>query len=168
MFRKMRRFKQQLPQQTAIEILERNTSGVLALSGDDGYPYAVPMSYLYADGKIYFHSAKSGHKIDAIRRNGKASFCVIDQDQIVPEKYTTYFRSVIVFGRMCLVEDVEDMRRIAAMLAMKYSSDFKEEIPKEIDSSIQNMAILELTIDHITAKEAIELVKQRSAGSGIS
>ena len=168
MFREMRRFKQQLPQEIAIEILERNTSGVLALSGDDAYPYAVPMSYVYADGKIYFHSAKSGHKIDAIRRSGKVSFCVIDQDQIVPEKYTTFFRSVIVFGHMCLVEDVEEMRRIAAMLAMKYSSDFKEGIPKEIDSSLRNMAILELTIDHITAKEAVELVKQRNTGSGIS
>ena len=168
MFREMRRFKQQLPRQTALEILERNTSGVLALSGDDAYPYAVPMSYVYADGKIYFHSAKSGHKIDAIRRSGKVSFCVIDQDQIVPEKYTTYFRSVIVFGHMGLVEDVEEMRRIAAMLAMKYASDFKEGIPKEIDSSIRNMAILELTIDHITAKEAVELMKQRTAGSGIS
>ena len=168
MFREMRRFKQQLPQEIAIEILERNTSGVLALSGDDAYPYAVPMSYVYADGKIYFHSDKSGHKIDAIRRSGKVSFCVIDQDQIVPEKYTTFFRSVIVFGHMCLVEDVEEMRRIAAMLAMKYSSDFKEGIPKEIDSSLRNMAILELTIDHITAKEAVELVKQRNTGSGIS
>lgn len=90
MFREMRRSKQQLPREVAVEILERNTSGVLALSGDEGYPYAVPMSYVYAEGKIYFHSAKNGHKIDAIQRNEKASFCVIDQDQIIPEKYTTF------------------------------------------------------------------------------
>ena len=119
MFREMRRSKQRLPREVAVEILERNTSGVLALSGDEGYPYAVPMSYVYAEGKIYFHSAKNGHKIDAIQRNEKASFCVIDQDQIVPEKYTTLFRSVIVFGRRRLVEDMEEMRRIAATLAMK-------------------------------------------------
>ena len=161
MFREMRRSKQRLPREVAVEILERNTSGVLALSGDEGYPYAVPMSYVYAEGKIYFHSAKNGHKIDAIQRNEKASFCVIDQDQIVPEKYTTFFRSVIVFGRLRLVEDMEEMRRIAATLAMKYSADFKEGIPKEINASIRNMAVLELTIDHITAKEAIELVNQR-------
>ena len=168
MFREMRRSKQQLPREVAVEILERNTSGVLALSGDEGYPYAVPMSYVYADGKIYFHSAKNGHKIDAIQRNEKASFCVIDQDQIVPEKYTTFFRSVIVFGRLRLVEDMEEMRRIAAALAMKYSADFKEGIPKEINASIRNMAVLELTIDHITAKEAIELIKQRNSTTGIS
>ena len=168
MFREMRRSKQRLPREVAVEILERNTSGVLALSGDDGYPYAVPMSYVYAEGKIYFHSAKNGHKIDAIQRNEKASFCVIDQDQIVPEKYTTFFRSVIVFGRLRLVEDMEEMRRIAAALAMKYSADFKEGIPKEINASIRNMAVLELTIDHITAKEAIELIKQRNSTTGIS
>jgi nitroimidazol reductase NimA-like FMN-containing flavoprotein (pyridoxamine 5'-phosphate oxidase superfamily) len=168
MFREMRRSKQRLPREVAVEILERNTSGVLALSGDDGYPYAVPMSYVYAEGKIYFHSAKNGHKIDAIQRNEKASFCVIDQDQIIPEKYTTFFRSAIVFGRLRLVEDMEEMRRIAATLAMKYSADFKEGIPKEINASIRNMAILELTIDHITAKEAIELIKQRNSAAGIS
>jgi nitroimidazol reductase NimA-like FMN-containing flavoprotein (pyridoxamine 5'-phosphate oxidase superfamily) len=168
MFREMRRSKQRLPREVAVEILERNTSGVLALSGDAGYPYAVPMSYVYADGKIYFHSAKNGHKIDAIQRNEKASFCVIDQDQIVPEKYTTFFRSVIVFGRLRLVEDMEEMQRIAATLAMKYSADFKEGIPKEINASIRNMAVLELTIDHITAKEAIELIKQRNSTTGIS
>ena len=168
MFREMRRSKQRLPRKVAVEILERNTSGVLALSGDEGYPYAVPMSYVYAEGKIYFHSAKNGHKIDAIQRNEKASFCVIDQDQIVPEQYTTFFRSVIVFGRLRLVEDMEEMRRIAATLAMKYSADFKEGIPKEINASIRNMAVLELTIDHITAKEAIELIKQRNSTTGIS
>ena len=168
MFREMRRSKQRLPREVAVEILERNTSGVLALSGDEGYPYAVPMSYVYAEAKIYFHSAKNGHKIDAIQRNEKASFCVIDQDQIVPEKYTTFFRSVIVFGRLRLVEDMEEMRRIAATLAMKYSADFKEGIPKEINASIRNMAVLELTIDHITAKEAIELIKQRNSTTGIS
>ena len=89
MFREMRRFKQLLPQETAIEILNRNTSGTLALIGDNDYPYAVPISYVYIDGKLYFHSAKSGHKIDAIIKHEKASFCVIDQDHIVPEKYTT-------------------------------------------------------------------------------
>ena len=162
MFREMRRFKQLLPQETAVEILTRNTGGTLALLGDEDYPYAVPISYVYADGKLYFHSAKSGHKIDAIKKHEKASFCVIDKDEIVPEKYTTYFRSVIAFGKVRLVEDVEEMRRVATALAMKYSADFAEGIPAEIDSSIKNMAIIEMTIDHMTAKEAIELVKMRN------
>ena len=85
MFRPMRRSKQALSPEKCQEILQRGTSGVLALSGEGGYPYAVPISYVYADGKLYFHSAKAGHKIDAIRSCPKGSFCVIDQDHIVPE-----------------------------------------------------------------------------------
>ena len=104
------------------------------------------------------HSAKNGHKIDAIRQYEKASFCVIDQDQVVPEKYTTYFRSAIAFGKVHLVEEKDEMRRIAAMLAMKYSPQFEAGIPQEIDSAIDRMAIIEMTIDHMTGKEAIELV----------
>ena len=105
MFRPMRRFKQALSPEECRAVLERGTSGVLALSGDGGWPYAVPLSYVYADGKIYFHSAKSGHKVDAIRSCPRASFCVIDQDHIVPEEYTTYFRSVIAFGTVRILEE---------------------------------------------------------------
>ena len=93
-FREMRRKKQELSRQEIADILHKGTSGVLALLGDNDYPYAVPISYVYDDGKIYFHSAKSGHKIDAIQRTEKASFCVIDKDLVVPEEYTTYNRSI--------------------------------------------------------------------------
>jgi len=97
MFREMRRKKQALSLAECARILYRGTSGVLALSGDGGYPYAVPMSYVYDGEKLFFHSAGSGHKLDAIRRDPKASFCVIDCDRVVPEAYTTYFRSVFAF-----------------------------------------------------------------------
>ena len=83
MFREMRRKNQALSREEAAAVLDRALSGVLALSGDDGYPYAVPISYVYDGGKLYFHCAKSGHKLDALQRNPKASFCVVDQDQIV-------------------------------------------------------------------------------------
>ena len=161
MFRKMRRYKQLLSEEIAADILARNTSGTLALLGDDDYPYAVPLSYVWAEGKIYFHSAREGHKIDAACHHEKASFCVIDQDQIVPEKYTTFFRSVIVFGKLRLIEEPSEMRRVATLLAMKYSSAFESGISKEIDSVIDHIAILELAVEHMTAKEAIELVKAR-------
>lgn len=97
--------KQELSRQEIADILHKGTSGVLALLGDNDYPYAVPISYVYDDGKIYFHGAKSGHKIDAIQRTEKASFCVIDKDLVVPEEYTTYFRSVIAFGKIRVIED---------------------------------------------------------------
>lgn len=155
----MRRKKQLLSQDVSIGVLERGTSGVLALLGDDDYPYAVPLSYAYADGKLYFHAAKAGHKIDAIQNSSKASFCVIDQDEIVPEKYTTYFRSVIAFGKVRLLADEAEIRRTAKLLAMKYSSAYEAGIPKEIDAEFKHLAMIELTIEHMTGKEAIELVK---------
>ena len=104
-FREMRRKKQVLYQKEVEGILHKGTSGVLALLGDNDYPYAVPISYVYDNGKVYFHSAKSGHKIDAIQKAAKASFCVIDEDLVVPEEYTTYFRSVIAFGRIQIIEN---------------------------------------------------------------
>ena len=96
MFREMRRKRQALSPGDCAAVLCRGTSGVLAVAGDGGYPYAVPLSYGYDGEKLYFHCAKAGHKLDAIRRSPKVSFCVIDQDRVVPEEYTTYFRSVIV------------------------------------------------------------------------
>ena len=119
MFRDMRRFKQVLTENECIEILNNNTNGVLALSGDEGYPYAVPLSYVYFDGCIYFHSASEGHKIDSIKRNGKASFCVVAEDNIVPEKFTTYFKSVIAFGRVELIEDEKEKINALMLLAKK-------------------------------------------------
>ena len=86
MFREMRRAKQELSRDETLEILERGSSGVLALSGDEGYPYAVPLSYVYSEGKLFFHCALTGHKMDAIRQNENASFCVVAQDLIIPEK----------------------------------------------------------------------------------
>ena len=95
----MRRKNQALTQEECIAVLQRGTSGVLAVTGEGDYPYAVPLSYVYSNSKLYFHCAASGYKLEAIARNPKVSFCVIDQDQVVPEEYTTYFRSVIIFGQ---------------------------------------------------------------------
>ena len=131
MFREMRRKKQQLSTKECVEILRKRTSGVLAVFGEDGYPYAVPISYVYEDGKIYFHSAKAGHKIDAIQQNSKVSFCIIDQDQVVPEKYTSYFRSVIVFGKVRILEDDQEKYKSIEQLAVKYAPDDREEERKK-------------------------------------
>lgn len=162
MFRDMRRKKQLLSPEETAAVLRRGTSGVLALSGDGGYPYAVPISYVYDGEKIYFHCAKSGHKLDAIRRSDKASFCVIDQDQIVPEEYTTYFRSVIVFGRIHILEDDAGKRAAIEKLAVKYTPDGTEE---GREAAIQRdwtpLCMLEMTVERVTGKEAIELVRAR-------
>ncbi len=161
MFREMRRKKQELMREECVEILNKGTSGVLAVSGDDGYPYAVPLSYVYNDSKIYFHGAKEGHKLDAIEGNDKASFCVIDQDQVVAEEYTSYFRSVIIFGKARKIEDEEEKRKTLEILAVKYSPD-QEGLSKEIEGQLKRVTMVELSIEHMTGKEAIELVRKHA------
>ena len=161
-FREMRRKKQTLSQQEIANILHKGTSGVLALLGDNDYPYAVPISYVYDDGKIYFHSAKSGHKIDAIQKTAKASFCVIDKDLIVPAEYTTYFRSVIAFGQIRVIEDDREKRAAIEKLAIKYApEDTAANRDNTINREWKPLCMLEMTIEHITGKEAIGLVKEK-------
>lgn len=162
MFRDMRRSKQLMSRTDTETVLEKNTSGVLALSGDDDYPYAVPISYAWVNNKLYFHCAQAGHKVDSVRRNCKASFCVIDKDTIIPEKFTTYFRSVIVFGKIRFIEDENDKRAALEFIAKKYSPHAAQEsVISEIDGALGRVCIMELIPDHITGKEAIELVNQK-------
>lgn len=161
MFREMRRKKQQLPQDECVAILERGTSGVLAVLGDDGYPYAVPISYVYANGKIYFHCAREGHKVDAIRACEKVSFCVVDQDEVVPEKYTTLYRSAIAFGRAHIVEDAAEKLSSAEALGDKYNPNHPKELKTEISGGIDRMLMVRIDIEHLTGKEALELMKER-------
>ncbi len=164
-FREMRRKRQALSRREVLDILRRGTSGVLALSGDDGYPYAVPISYVYDEGKLYFHSAKSGHKIDAVQRSPKASFCVIDRDRVVPEEYTTYFRSVIAFGRIRVLDGEGEKRAAIEKLAVKYApEDTAVNRSRAIEHEWKPLCMLEMTVDHVTGKEAIELVKERQKG----
>ena len=159
--REMRRKNQALPAAECVRLLEEGTSGVLAVLGDDMYPYAVPLSYVYREGKIYFHCAPVGHKLDAIARHDKVSFCVIGQDEILPEKFTTCFRSVIVFGRARLLREEGEIRAVLEALGGKYSPGVPG-LQREIDSSIHRVGIIELHIEHMTGKEAIELTRQRT------
>ena len=159
MFREMRRKKQKLSKEECDRILYNGTSGVLALHGDDGYPYAVPVSYVYDGEKLLFHSAKNGHKIDAILKNATASFCVIDQDQIVPEEYTTYFRSIIAFGRIRILEDDTEKRSAIEKLAVKYApDDTAENRDKAIEREWKPLCMMEMEIEHLTGKQAIEMI----------
>ena len=160
-FREMRRKRQQLSDEESVGILQRSTSGTLALLGDDGYPYAVPISYVYSEGKLYFHSALTGHKVDAIKNHDKASFCVIDKDDVQPEKYTTFFRSVIAFGRIHIIEDETEKLAIARLLGNRYNPNHDEALQKEIEHGQNRMLVIRFDIEHLTGKEAIELVKQR-------
>ena len=158
-FRPMRRHRQQLSREECERILGRCTSGVLALTGDGGYPYAVPLSYVYADGAIIFHSAVEGHKVDAIRRDSRCSFCVIEQDEIKPAEFTTYFRSVIAFGRIQILEDDNEKVQALRLLGSRYSPGDEHGLQHEIDKSLDHVLLLRLDVEHLSGKQAIELVR---------
>ena len=162
MFREMRRKKQVLSREESEAVLYQGTSGVLAVSGDDDYPYAVPLSYVYDGQNLYFHSARNGHKLDSVSRNPKASFCVIDKDQVVPEEYTTYFRSVIVFGTIHILNEESEKREAIEKLALKYApNDTAENRQKAIEREWNSLCMLKLIPEYISGKEAIELINQR-------
>ena len=160
-FRPLRRSRQALSREEAAAILSRHTHGVLALAGDGGYPYAVPMSYAYRDGKLYFHSARAGHKIDSLTRSAKVSFCVVDADEVVPEEYTTYFRSAIAFGKARVLTDPAEMRKGLELLGERYRPGHPAERAAEIEREFAAVAVIEMEIEHLSGKEAIELVNKR-------
>lgn len=163
MFREMRRNKQLLENEISIQILEDGVTGVLALLGDEDYPYALPINYVYDSNKIYFHCAKTGHKIDSIKKHQKASFCVIGQDLVIPEEYTTHFRSVIAFGTIRILEDETEIRNSIELLAAKYyPGDTEQGRSDTITSALGHLCMLELSIKHLTGKEAKELARRRA------
>lgn len=161
MFRKMRRFKQLLSEDEAKRIIDEAQCGVLGVIGDDGYPYTVPVTHVRVDDKIYFHSAKGGHKIDAIKENPKVSFSFVGKNDIVGPEFTTYFSSAHVFGHAHIVEDDEERNCAFRALGEKTCSDgmyrFDEVMAKEASLAL----IICVDIEHITGKAAMELLKDK-------
>ena len=155
MFRKMRRFKQQLSEEECLEILKTAKRGVLAVLGDEGYPYAVPLDFVYEDGKIYFHCAKEGHKLDAILREPKCSFCVLSDGVPEPDSWWFHFSSVISFGKIAILEDPEAVREKLILLGRKYMPT-EAEIQADIIKNGPKAYVLELTIEHMTGKRVKE------------
>ena len=152
MFREMRLKDQQLDAAEANEIMNRCTNGVLSVNGDNGYPYGVPVSYAYADGRIYFHCAREGYKVDLLKKDPHVSFTVVAQDDIIPEDFNTLYISAIAYGRARLVDDPEEMRKIHGYIIDKYSKGHEESGGRYLDSSISEIYMVEITVDHITAK----------------
>lgn len=158
MFPEMRRKKQQLSREETEKIFRRGSHGVLALLGNEGWPYALPISYVYNEGKLYFHCAAAGHKLEAIARDPRASFCVVDADEVIPELFTTAYRSAIAFGRIRVLEKGPELVRALEALCGKYSPDIEPE--EEIEKFIGSVRVLEMSIEHMSGKEGLELLRR--------
>ena len=159
MERKMRRFRQELPDVESRRILAIGKYAVWAVGGDDNYPYAVPVNYVYDGTAIYVHCARQGHKIDSIVRNPKCSMCIVEKDDVVPYEFTSYFRSVIVFGKAEIVEDETVRLKALQLLCDKYSPGIDPN--DEIAKFLKTVCIVRIRIDSISGKEAIELTRLR-------
>lgn len=153
MFRTMARKKQALPLEECLELLICQPRGVLSVLGDDGYPYGMPLNHWYCpeDGRLYFHGGMQGHKIDAMRRCDKVSYCVYDEGYRREGEWALNIRSVIVFGHVEFVEDHARAMEISRQLSLKFTQD-EEYIEKEILSAGQRTLCFALTPEHISGK----------------
>ena len=160
MFREMRRGRQQLAQDECEEILARATSGVLSVLGDDGYPYGVPLSHVFADGTVYLHCALEGHKVDALRAEPKCCFTVVERDDVVEEEYTTRYRSVVAFGHARFLAG-DEKRAAALLLANRLSPSMAEGNPEHVEAGLARMEMVAIDVDHLTGKQSRELAAGR-------
>lgn len=160
MARTMRRFKQQLSAEETESILRNGKYCVMAVSGDEDYPYALPINYIYDGTSIFIHSAAQGHKTDALKRNPKCSLCIVNKDDVIPEEFTSYFRSVIAFGTAHFVESTDEKIAALRLLTEKYSPGIDPDA--EIARFIKTVCIIRIDIDSVTGKEAIELMRARN------
>ena len=153
MFRKMRRFRQQISNEDCIDVLVKEKRGVLSMTGEDGYPYGIPMNHWYceADGKLYFHGAKEGYKIDLIQKNNKVCYTVFEKGVAKEGEWALNVRCVVVFGRITVVDDVEKVKKICTEVSHKFIDD-EEYIHQELENAMHRVMCLELTPDHITGK----------------
>ncbi|MGD9567864.1 MAG: pyridoxamine 5'-phosphate oxidase family protein [Sedimentibacter sp.] len=154
MFREMRRKDKQLTNEKCNEILKNSEIGVLSTICENGYPYGVPLNYVYFNNSIYFHCAKIGQKLDNIKFNDKVSFCVTCDVELLPDKFDTNYKSVIIFGK---AEEINEHEKEEALLELikKYSSKFMEQGINYIEKSKGATLVYKINIEHITGKAQI-------------
>ena len=166
MFPKMRRHRQETTRDEAVALLHKTDYGILALHGEDGYPYTVPMNHVYIEGgldgtaelgAIYFHCALVGHKLDAIARDPKASFCVVGKHAYRPQKFATTYESVIAFGQVAILKESSKAEALYK-LSKKFDPNEHDLILNEIEKDGPRCAVLELRIDRLTSKKSPDLM----------
>jgi len=157
MFRDIQRVRQKLDREECLTVLKTAKRGVLSVIGDDGYPYGLPINHYYDEetGKLYFHSGKTGHKIDALRASDKASFCVMDEGERMEGEWWLTFRSVVVFGRISFVEDYDEAIEVSRKLSCRFTDDGAY-IEREIVQSGPAVLVFSLTPEHMTGKRVRE------------
>lgn len=161
MFRTIRRANLILPETVCKNILLTSSYGTFAFLGDDDYPYAVPVNYIFYANCIYVHCALEGHKMDAIARHDKASFSVVEAHEVIPDELSTDYRSVLVFGRVQVVVDKKEKFDVLHLLCRKYASNSKTDIDAYISQKAPATAVFKMTVEHMSGKEGHRLALAR-------
>ena len=153
MFRPARRKNREISTELAKELLAKSKRGVIAVNGDEGYPYAVPINYFYDEDndKIYFHGARVGHKIESIKKNDKVCFTVYGNDRLEDGDWAPYVQSTVVFGRCHLIENQKEAIELVRNLAKKYYPN-ENLIDEEVDKYGEAVQMFEIEIEHLTGK----------------
>ena len=157
MFKAVRKKKNEISQDEVKNLLRSSRRGVLAVNGDEGYPYAIPINYLYDEenNKIIFHGAKAGHKVDSIKKNDKICFTVFGNETFIEENWAPYLQSVVVFGRCHLVENRDDTISLVKKFALKYYPN-EDMVNEEIANSGKGVQMFEIKIEHLSGKKVQE------------
>lgn len=157
MFRDLSRKNKEIPIKECISILKEEKRGVLSVIGDNNYPYGMPMNHFYNedDGCIYFHCGKEGHRIDSLNKENKVSFCVYDKGYKKENSWILNIKSVIVFGKIEIIDDIETIKNISRRLSYKFTTD-ENYIEKEIKNFADKTLLLKLEIQHLSGKSIAE------------
>lgn len=153
MFREMRRSKQALSKEEIVEVLKNEKRGVLSVQGDDGYPYGIPLNHFYDEesGKLYFHGGKIGHRVDAIKNNPKVSYCVYGQDYQKEGDWAKYVKSVVIFGKAEIIEDLDEIIRISCKICDNFPCP-KEYVEEEIKVDADRTLCFSISAEYTTGK----------------
>lgn len=154
MFKEMRRSDKKLTNEEMVEIMNTAEYGILSTTNEDGFPYGVPVNFIYRDGSIYFHSALTGHKVDNLKFNNKASFCVVKDVELIPDDFNTKFKSVISFGEIREIEG-QEKQDIFILFLEKFSQDYLEKGKGYINKAGDKAKVFKLEVQHMTAKGKI-------------
>ena len=157
MRKEMRRKERQMSEKDALKALEKAEWGTFCVNGDDGYPYGVPVNYVFKDGKIIFHSATAGYKFDAVKRDEKVSFTVVTYEKIVPEKFAADYESIIVFGKARFAEDREQKEKGLLELVKVHHSRYMKEGQEYIQKAFNEACVIEIIPEHISGKRCVVL-----------
>ena len=152
MNREMYKKERQMSPENAAKIFSEGNHGTLAVNGDDGYPYAVPVNYVFIDGKIYIHSAKYGYKIDALKQNDKVCFTAILNSQIIPDKFTAAFESVVAFGKASFIDDGDEKLTALRTFIERFSPDHQEAGERFIHAAYEKTQIIRIDVEQMTGK----------------